>query len=105
MNFREGTRRLALLLGAAGAILGGFASYIELQTVLGERAYHDKFEQLANSDVVKQVRKGQAGWLSIDPKTGERIQWDQQVDRGGIKTIHWTKNSEIESIETENEWV
>ena len=32
MNLKEGTRRLALLLGVVGAILGGFASYLVLQT-------------------------------------------------------------------------
>ena len=32
MNFKEGTRRLALLLGVLGTIVGGFASYIEFQT-------------------------------------------------------------------------
>lgn len=57
MNLREGTRRLALLLGAVGAILGGFASYDYLQTSLSQRAHHNKFEQLATSDVVKQERK------------------------------------------------
>jgi len=29
VNLREGTRRLALLMGVAGAIVGGFASYLE----------------------------------------------------------------------------
>lgn len=58
MNLKEGTRRLALLLGVAGAILGGFASYLELQTVLDQRARHNKFEQLAASEVVQQARKG-----------------------------------------------
>ena len=57
MNLREGTRRLALLLGLVGAILGGFASYSELQSIKGQRASYAKFEQLANSDVVKQERK------------------------------------------------
>jgi len=57
MNLGEGTRRLALLLGAVGAIAGGFASYLELQTVLDQRARHNKFEQLAGSDVVQQERK------------------------------------------------
>jgi hypothetical protein len=42
----------------AGAILGGFASYLELQSVLNQRARHNKFEQLAASDVVRQARKG-----------------------------------------------
>jgi predicted small secreted protein len=105
MNLKEGARRLGLLLGVAGAIAGGFVSYLELQTTLEQRARHNKFEQLATSDVVKQVRKSQAGWVSINPKTGERIQWDQQVDKGGIKTIHWTKDNEIESIETVDEYL
>ena len=57
MNLREGTRRLALFLGAVGAILGGFASYLELQSVLNQRERHIRFEQLATSDFVKQDRK------------------------------------------------
>jgi len=57
MNLREGTRRLALLLGVVGAILGGFASYLELQTVLNQRSQHNKFEQLTASDVVTHERK------------------------------------------------
>jgi hypothetical protein len=57
VNLREGTRRLALLLGVAGAILGGFASYLELQPVMRQRADHQRFEQLANSSVAQQARK------------------------------------------------
>lgn len=57
MNLREGTRRLALLLGAFGAIAGGLASYVELQTVLPQRAAHRHFEQLANSKAVQNERK------------------------------------------------
>jgi len=60
MNLREGTRRLALLLGALGAIVGGFASYMELQSVMDQRARHNKFEQLAASDVVKRERASEA---------------------------------------------
>lgn len=94
-----------MLLGVVGAIAGGVVSYIGLETYLEQRARHNRFEQLATSDVVKQVRPSQAGWVTIDPKTGERIQWDQQVDKGGIKTIHWTKDNEIESIETKDEYL
>jgi len=57
MNLREGTRRLALLLGVAGAIVGGFASYLELQAVLSQKARHNRFEQLANLDDVQKERK------------------------------------------------
>jgi hypothetical protein len=89
VNLREGTRRLALLLGVVGAILGGFASYLELQTVLNQRARHNKFEQLAASDVVKHERKCRlAGILSgcsdlpadfivKDSKTGVVLDWSK----------------------------
>jgi hypothetical protein len=48
MNLKEGTRRLALLLGAVGAILGGFASYGELRTILNQGG-----RLLAASDVIQ----------------------------------------------------
>lgn len=57
MNLKEGARRLAVLLGVVGAILGGFASYVELQPVMRQRAEHKRFEQLANSPVVQEARK------------------------------------------------
>ena len=102
MNLREGTRRLGLLLGVVGAILGGYVSYLELDSVIAQRAQHNRFERLATSDVVQQERKRLGAWVSIDQKTGERIPWEQQVDKGGIKTIHWTKDNGVESLETED---
>jgi hypothetical protein len=106
MNLREGTRRLALLLGVAGAIAGGFASYDELQTVLYQKEFHNKFEQLAASDVVQQERKYKlVGIRYFDPQTGEEIQgWEQpsNVGKGGIKAIRWDKDYRVESIETED---
>jgi hypothetical protein len=57
VNLREGMRRLALLLGVVGAILGGFASYLELQSILNQKERHNKFEQFAKSDVVRQEQK------------------------------------------------
>jgi len=102
MNLKEGTRRLALLLGVVGALLGGFVSYLELDSIMSQRVCHNRFERLASSDVVQHEHKSMAGWATIDPQTGERIPWVQQVDKGGIKTIHWTKDNEIESIETED---
>ena len=44
---REGTRRLAVLLGAVGLVVGGFASYMESQTLMRQRENHKKFQQLA----------------------------------------------------------
>ena len=57
MNLREGTRRLALLLGVVGAIAGGFASYSELLTVLEQWARHNRFEQLAASPFVQHAQE------------------------------------------------
>jgi hypothetical protein len=172
MNLREGTRRLALLLGVIGAILGGFASYAELQSVLSQRERHNKFERLVNSDVAKNERNAWTLALRYAPKDAiealrklpegqqrdvlhsltqeERAdllarlkcastQWGvdstvaiqenlSQVDRwvqyaqndpyactaepidppistvnkGGIKTIHWTKTLGVESIEIDD---
>jgi len=123
MNLMEGMRRFALLLGAAGAILGGFTSYMELQALLNQRALHNNFEQLANSDVVQQARKSIEVSASGPSQNPEPDKFDfsavevcpidtadlsgcyTEVSKGGIKTIHWSKDSGrdlvIESIETE----
>ncbi len=120
MNLREGTRRLALLLGVVGAIAGAFASYVEFQTILAQRARHNRFEQLAYSDVVQQARKridlSESG-PSQNP-TPSKFDWSAvricpldsvdlsgcytQVNNGGIKTIHWSKALEVESVETQD---
>ena len=104
MNLREGTRRLALLLGVVGAIAGGFVSYLELQETQSQRTRHIKFEQLAASDDIKQARKNLLSNIRIDPQTGERQgwEWPYTVDKGGIKAIRWSENYGVESIETED---
>ena len=102
MNLGEGTRRLALLLGTVGAIVCGFLSYFLLQSTLKQRADHLRFEQLANSSVVQQERKSFGDWVPVDPQTGEQVQREQKVDKGGIQTIRWTKDNEVESIETQD---
>jgi hypothetical protein len=183
MNLKEGTRRLALLLGAIGAIVGGFASYLELQSILNQRERHNKFERLAASDVVKNERNAwtlalryapkdaiealrklpegqqrnvlrsltqeertdllaklkcassqwgvdstatvQGNLSQVDPFAGYQVKLPKgatlvdsddpyaclaeasdpppsTVNRGGIKTVHWTRLLGIESIETED---
>jgi hypothetical protein len=119
MNLREGTRRLALLLGAVGAILGGFVSYLELQSILNQKERHDKFERLAASEVVQQLRKSfevpelrpsqNPAPAKFDLSKGRVCPLDAtddsgcftEVDKGGIKTIYWTKMFGVESIETQ----
>lgn len=61
MNLREGTRRLALIVGILGGIAGGVASYVVLSDLLEARERYTAFERLATSQAVKQ---GRASWLS-----------------------------------------
>jgi hypothetical protein len=124
MNLREGTRRLALLLGVVGTIFGGFASYMELQTVQNQRARHNRFEQLTNSPVVKQARKS-CFENSAMPDKRPSVEFDRdgklippyclipinderatdyapsELNSGGIKTVHF-QNREIASIEPQD---
>jgi hypothetical protein len=104
MNLREGTRRLALLLGAAGAIVGGFASYTFLQDIQSQRARHDRFEIQAGSDVIQRLRKEhreskdpfEANVKTVMPGCCgiKEIAWD---------TEHvWNDASGIYSIETDS---
>ena len=103
MNLREGTRRLALLLGALGAIAGGFASYTELHSILAQRTRHNSFETLVTSDRMQQLCKDHQG--SKDP-------WEQYVKTVmpgccGIKEVVWDSErvwndpTGIYSIETD----
>lgn len=102
MNLREGTRRLALLLGLAGAIVGGFASYIELQTVRHQAAYHERFERMANSPIVRQEREGAMRDFPriTNPPITDSSGWQVTVNSGGIGTITWGSNYTVQSIET-----
>ena len=83
VNFKEGTRRLALLLGAVGVILGGVVSYVELQSALEQRVNHNKWVRLSASDVVQQERK-----TCLDPPPRyDKLNSQLQPNSAGIKSI------------------
>jgi len=121
VNLREGTRRLALLLGVLGAIAGGFVSYLELQEIQSQRARHEKFDRLVASDAVQQERKAIQKMPDFIPHTGavaretnpyakmyqDGLRQEYSIlPKDGIKTINWDVNhvlndrSGIYSIET-----
>jgi hypothetical protein len=87
-----------------GALFGGFLSYSELQSVIRQRADHQRFEQLAASDVVQQERKN---CLSDNPPPGyARLDSQLQANSAGIKAISWTENCKCLMIETDaSEWL
>lgn len=102
MNLKEGTRRLALLLGAVGALVGGFTSYSELQSIKEQRASHDRFEQLAASPLAQQARRSleiSCADGHIDNQCGdEKYNPMSEINSGGIKTIYWSKKDSLGKI-------
>lgn len=111
-------KRLALFVGALGAIAGCIATFVFLSDILEQRARHQAFERLANSQVVQQQRKllqqpivqssAVTEWdaqgnpilqrpgASTTASTQPQLDWSKaqplpsEVDKGGIKTINWT---------------
>ncbi len=69
MNLGEGTRRLALLLGVVGAILGGFVSYIELQETMRTKAEHDQFALVSSriEELGKETQKAYPAYSDLNP--------------------------------------
>ncbi|MGD0348083.1 MAG: hypothetical protein ABSA85_15070 [Terracidiphilus sp.] len=112
MILSERKPRLARVLGAVGAILGGIVACMVLQPLLSERARHYRFEQFANSDVVAQERskilsEEKMGRLtpcdlddSPDALPSDSVCFDSAVDGGGIRSIGWNQYYAVVSIET-----
>jgi hypothetical protein len=77
MHLGSGLQRLALLLGVIGAILGGSASFKELQPILR----HNKFEALKDSEIVQQeARKYTADVQQIRANYFAKQKWlDSQI--------------------------
>jgi len=103
MNPRKGMRRLVLVLGCTGVLVGGFASYLQLQPIL----LHNRFERLANSDAVTQARRKETHQselnreFGLDNGTRKLGSGTATVNQDGISTISWDDNG-IESIETDD---
>ncbi len=107
MTFRRGMKRLALFLGALGAVVGGVASSIELDNLITQRSNHRKFEQLVSTDVVQQQRKllksippppnGEDFFPNPDYKL-PAVQGE--MNKSGIAEIHWTPDHEVDYLKT-----
>ena len=115
MSSKEGVRRLALLFGLLGVILGGFVSYQEWNLIVTQKANHKKFEALAKSDVVQQERNRR---FQKDPATGvmldmniknltsqkardeEFADFPSRILEGEISEIDWNKDLQVSMIKT-----
>ena len=86
MNIREGMRRVGILLGAAGALVGGAVAFSQSQTVWGLRARHRRFEAVMATPTMQKVAKSVSTRASQaqpvpDPPTGYTL--DPKPTRGG----------------------
>ena len=57
MNFREGTRRLGIVLGVLGGAVGAFAGYPSARDLWNARAASNEFESLMTSPTMMKVAK------------------------------------------------
>jgi len=118
-------RRLALFVGVIGAVAGGVASYAVIRNAMEVQSRRHAFELLTSSEVVRRERKSWEGarlppgavpsTSEVVPKTeetpiNEPKGWEvvsalgvgQAIESNPdhIKTIHWTKDLGVESLET-----
>jgi len=62
VNFREGMRRVSIVLGLAGGSMGGILAHLEVQSLSNIRAAYRKFESVMASPTMQRVSKE----MSID---------------------------------------
>ena len=104
MNLKEGTRRLALVIGVLGVILGGYVSFLEILEVRSKLDRHHNFERLVALDPVQHICKDH----KEDKQTGDWEVVSVEPNCCGIKKIvfdneHvWKDTSGIYSIETQD---
>ncbi len=86
MNVREGMRRLGLLLGVSGGIMGGFLGYSDAQNLCNVWTAHRKFESLMALPTTQKVAHAASVYQS-GPWTqyAESTQVDYDANRGEIK--------------------
>ena len=107
MNLREGTGRLALLLGAVGALFCGLVSFALLQSSLRQRADHIRFAQITSRieqlgketqneyPVYRDIDSGKLGWAVL-VKYPQYWGW---VTGQTMQEPSWPKSWEIHGAE------
>ncbi len=69
MDLREGTRRLAMVLGVVGALFGGFVSALEFRELVQQRTSYKQFEQVSTriAELGKQTQKAYPSYADMTP--------------------------------------
>lgn len=109
MNLKEGTRRLALLVGVVGAVGGGYVSYAQFKVDLDQWAIHKRFQQLAASPVAQEARRSlevACADRHADSQCGDQKYVPMsEVNSGGITTIYWGKRESLGGVNYQAEWI
>ncbi len=133
MNIKEGLRRLGIVLGALGGVVGVMAGYTGAQDLWNHRAAHKKFQSLMASTTMLKVAKVEnqpeakpGPWDEYSTRRTAKLSdidiTDSQDERGGryllkahpllagnhdgINSIHLDRARIVSSIElTTGEWV
>lgn len=106
MNIREGMKRLAILLGACGGIVGGCLAYSAALELWKTYTAHRRFSTVMASPTMRQVAQAvpQTDWFDKNAPIGAQPPTAvADVNAGGVKQITVDKRSkEILSVQLAN---
>jgi hypothetical protein len=101
MNVKEGVRRLGILVGICGGLLGGFFANKDLQILWNIHNAHQRFENLMASAAMREVAKA-----ALDTQTKEWVKERSEhsatpvgVAKDGIEEVTVDRTGRICSIE------
>ncbi len=98
MNFREGSRRLALFVGVIGAIACCYYSWIFAMDALDQHHRYKEFSRLAALPIVREADESRKRAITT-LLAGLTIDDDSTIDRDGIHLIVWDRDGKIEWID------
>lgn len=111
MNVMEGMRRLGIVLGLGGSVMGVLLGYDSALNLWNAHVTHQRFESLMASPVMLSIAK-EAEEVAIDPDFRKLSDEDQKavldvlgrltnqgVNLGGIKEVNVNTSGRISSIE------
>jgi hypothetical protein len=95
MNFKEGMRRVGLVLGICGAVVGGFFAFMTVAPAWTEYQETLQFEHQLQTRIIREIVEA----IQKDKETAGKI---IQLKMDGVEKVHVDKSGEIITIELMN---
>jgi hypothetical protein len=109
MNIREGTRRLALVVGVIGALAGLYPSFLMAPDLLRQRESHNLFQKLVSSTSVRndvamleKLRATPPGYGMIATEFGEKARNQDHIAKINYGRSDDGVHMRVDSIEMED---